>query len=157
MPFSPMITTPSGGIVTSRDARLRKSRIVTDSIRNGVLASLRTSREHGQSNFVNPGLRLIGIGADFDVAPQLRILANVSWLHFDNVAVLATLRNQRLHGSEIGTDFAVGFQYRPLFTQNVVLNASFSTLQPGTTLKELYGYATDARQYSALVNLILTY
>jgi len=127
------------------------------SLRNGVLASLRTSREHGQSNFLNPGLRLIGIGADFDVSPQLRILTNLSWLHFDNVATLATLRNQRLHGSEIGTDVSVGFQYRPLFTQNIVLNASFAALRPGATLKELYGYATDARQYSALVNLILTY
>jgi SH3-like domain-containing protein len=127
------------------------------SIRNGVLASLRTSREHGQSNFLNPGLRLIGIGADFDVSPQVRILANVSRLHFDNVAVLATLRNQRLHGTAIGTDISVGIQYRPLFTQNVILNASFAALRPGAALKELYGYATDARQYSALVNLILTY
>lgn len=127
------------------------------SIRNGVLASLRTSREHGQSNFVNPGLRLIGIGADLDVTPQLRVIGNASRLWFDNLSSLATLRNQRLHSTAIGTDLSIGVQYRPLFIQNIVLNASFAALLPGDGLKELYGNATDARQYSALFNLILTY
>jgi len=127
------------------------------SIRNGVLASLRSSREHGQSNFVNPGLRLAGIGADIDLSPELRLIANINRLYFDRVAVLAVLRNQRLSGSEIGTDMSVGIQYRPLFIQNVVLNASFATLLPGKALKELYGDAVEARQYSALVNLLLTY
>lgn len=127
------------------------------SIRNGVLASLRTSREHGQSNFVNPGLRLAGVGADFDLSPELRLTANVNRLYFDRVAVLAVLRNQRLDYSEIGTDASIGIQYRPLFIQNVVLNASFAMLLPGKALKQLYGDAVDAPQYSALVNLLLTY
>jgi len=39
----------------------------------------------------------------------------------------------------------------------VVLNASVATLLPGKALKELYGNAVDARQYSALFNLVLTY
>ena len=46
------------------------------SMRNGVLASLRSSREHGQSNFTNPGLHLLGVGADFDVTPGLRFISN---------------------------------------------------------------------------------
>ena len=122
-----------------------------------LVASLRTSREHGQSNFVNPGLQLLGVGADFDVSPQLRVIVNANRLWFDNPAVLATLRNQRLNSNDIGTDLSIAVQYRPLFIQNIVLNASFAALVPGTALKELYGNATDARQYSALVNLILTY
>ena len=127
------------------------------SVRNGVLASLRSSREHGQSNFVNPGLRLAGIGADIDLSPELRLIGNLNRLYFDRVAVLAVLRNQRLKTSEIGTDASIGVQYRPLFIQNVVLNASFAMLLPGKALKELYGDAVDARQYSALFNLLLTY
>ena len=31
-----------------------------------LLPSLRSSKEEGQSNFVNPGLTLVGVGADFD-------------------------------------------------------------------------------------------
>ncbi|NBS92880.1 MAG: SH3 domain-containing protein [Betaproteobacteria bacterium] len=38
--------------------------------RNGLLVSLRSSKDQGQSNFVNPGLLLLGMGADFDVKPE---------------------------------------------------------------------------------------
>jgi uncharacterized protein YgiM (DUF1202 family) len=127
------------------------------SMRNGLLANLRTSREHGQSNFTNPGLRLLGIGADFDVTPQVRVITNVNKLAFDNLSSLATLRNQRLSSGDIGYDVSVGIQYRPLFIQNVVLNASLAVLFPGQGLRELYGNALDAKQYSGLINLLLTY
>ena len=127
------------------------------SIRNGVLASLRTSREHGQSNFTNPGIHLFGIGADFDVTPRFRIITNANYLEFDNLSSLATLRQQKLNSTRIGYDLSVGVQYRPYFTQNIVLNASFATLLPLQGLRELYGNAVDSRQYSALFNLLLTF
>ena len=41
--------------------------------RNGVLADLRTSKEHGQSNFNNPGLLLFGVGTDLDLLPEFRL------------------------------------------------------------------------------------
>lgn len=127
------------------------------STRNGVLASLRTSREHGQSNFTNPGLHLFGIGADFDVKPELRILTNVNYLEFDNLSSLATLRNQRLTSTHIGVDVSAGIQYRPLFNQNIVVNASAAALFPGRALRELYGNVADSRQYSVLLNILLAY
>ena len=127
------------------------------SIRNGVLASLRTSREHGQSNFTNPGLHLFGVGADFDITPRLRVIANANYLEFDNLSSLAVLRNQRLSSTKIGYDLSLGIQYRPYFTQNIVLNASIATLEPAQGLRELYGSAVNARQYSALFNLLLTF
>jgi hypothetical protein len=125
--------------------------------RNGVLPSLRTSREHGQSNFTNPGLRLIGIGADVDVSPQIRVIGNISRLAFDNLSSLAQLRNQELRSADIGTDISLGIQYRPLFIQNVVINASAAILRPGPALRELYGNALDGKQYSVLVNMVLTF
>jgi hypothetical protein len=127
------------------------------SIRNGMLGSLRTSREHGQSNFTNPGLRLIGIGADFDVAPQARVIANVNHIAFDDLSSLAALRNQRISSGDIGWDYSIGLQYRPFFTQNVVLNASLAVLRASRGLKEIYGSAVDSTQYSGLVNLVLTF
>ena len=106
-------------------------------MRNGVLASLRTSREHGQSNFVNPGLRLAGIGADLDVTPRLRLIGNLNYLTFDDMAVLAALRNQTFRSKSIGTDISFGLHYRPALTQNVVFNASVAALLPGQGLKDL--------------------
>ncbi len=127
------------------------------SIRNGVLASLRTSREHGQSNFTNPGIHLFGIGADFDMTPRFRIITNANYLEFDNLSSLATLRNQKLSSTSIGYDLSMGLQYRPYFSQNIVLNASYATLLPAKGLRELYGNAVDSRLYSMLFNLLLTF
>jgi hypothetical protein len=127
------------------------------SMRNGVLPSLRSSREFGQSNFTNPGLHLFGIGADFDVKPGLRVISNLNYLEFDNLSSLAVLRNQRFNSTKIGIDASVGVQYRPFFTQNVVVNASIGALFPGKGLRELYGNALDDTQYSALINILLTY
>jgi hypothetical protein len=127
------------------------------SMRNGVLPSLRSSREFGQSNFTNPGLHLVGVGADFDVTPRFRIISNVNYLEFDNLSSLAVLRNQRFSSTRIGTDVSVGVQFRPFFSQNVVLNASIAALYPGKGLKELYGNSVDSTQYSGLINLLLTF
>lgn len=127
------------------------------SMRNGVLPSLRSSREFGQSNFTNPGLHLAGVGADFDIRPGLRVISNVNYLEFDNLSSLAVLRNQQLHSKTIGVDASVGVQYRPYFTQNVIVNASIGALFPGRGLKELYGNALDSVQYSALLNVLLTF
>ena len=124
--------------------------------RNGLLPSLRSSKEQGQSNFVNPGLWLIGVGADFDLKPELRLTANVSHLRFDETAVLGALRNERNPARELGTDFAVGAQWRPFYNQNVIINASFSMLKLGEGMKDLFG---DRKEpfYSGFVNAILTY
>ena len=127
------------------------------SMRNGMLPSLRTSREHGQSNFTNPGLRLLGLGADLDLAPQVRLIGNANHLAFDDLSSLAALRNQRLIDRDIGWDLSLALQYRPLFIQNVVLSASFALLIAGNGLRALYGDAVRSDQYSALVSMVLTF
>jgi hypothetical protein len=123
--------------------------------RNGVLASLRSSKDQGQSNFVNPGLHLWGIGFDADLLPQLRLIGNINHLQFDDTAVLRYLRNQGHISNDIGTDFSLALQYRPYMTQNLVLNASIAWLEPGQGYKDLY--AIGDRPYSFLFNLILTF
>ena len=73
--------------------------------RNGVLPSLRSSKDQGQSNFVNPGLALLGVGADADLLPQLRVIGNLSYLRFVDTTVLGVLRNQAPPAKEIGGTF----------------------------------------------------
>ena len=125
--------------------------------RNGILPSLRSSKDQGQSNFVNPGLRLVGVGADADLTPQVRVLGNISKLDFINTASLAALRNQKITSKDLGIDVSVGVQYRPLMSQNIVLNASAAALVPGRGLKQLYDEDKRGVQYSILANLLLTY
>lgn len=123
--------------------------------RNGILANLHSSKEQGQSNFDNPGVQLLGIGADFDLTPQSRVSTNINELWFANTAVLKAARNQANVGRNIGTDLSVAWIWRPLFTQNIVLRLSGATMLPGRGLKDLYG--NDTKYYTVLGNLIFTY
>ena len=125
--------------------------------RNGVLPSLRSSKDQGQSNFVNPGLALLGIGADADLTPEVRVLGNISKLNFMNTSVLGVLRNQKPPSKDLGIDISMGVQYRPFMSQNVVLNVSAAALLPGKGLKQLYEEDKRGPQYSILMNLLLTY
>ena len=123
---------------------------------NGMLPDLRTSKEQGQSNFDNPGLRLVGLGADFDLTPRSRVSGNVNELWFDNTATLEAARQQANIARNIGTDASIAWIYRPYFTQNIVLRLSGAALRPGDGFKALYG--TDhSYYYSVLANVILTY
>jgi hypothetical protein len=125
--------------------------------RNGLLPSLRSSKEQGQSNFVNPGLTLLGIGADFDITPQLRVIGNISKLDFVDTSSLEVLRNQGSIDTDIGVDISAALQYRPFMSQNIVLNASMAALLPGKGFKQLYNADDGKTQYSVLFNLLMSF
>ena len=123
---------------------------------NSLIPDLRSTKEQGQSNFDNPGLRLIGIGADFDLTPTSRLSGNLNELWFDNTAVLETLRAASPIARSIGTDASIAWIYRPFFTQNIVLRLSGSALFAGEGLKNLYG-TKENKYYAVLANVIFTY
>lgn len=126
--------------------------------RNGLLPSLRSSKEEGQSNFNNPGLLLLGAGADFDVTPALRLSLNANHLWFDETAPLEDLRQQADIASDIGWDLSAAATYRPGFIQNVVLRLSGAALAPGDGFSALYENSErDDLYYSVLFNAVLTY
>jgi len=125
--------------------------------RNAILASLRSSKDEGQSNFVNPGLLLVGAGADADLTPQVRLIGNLSYLRFGDTTVLGVLRNQAAPSREIGWDVSAAVQWRPFMSQNVVFNFSAAALLPGRGLKQLYDEGQRGPQYSVLGNLLLTF
>ncbi|MFT6406803.1 MAG: hypothetical protein ACJAQ6_000213 [Arenicella sp.] len=122
--------------------------------RNSIIPSLRSSKEHGQSNFTNPGVTLIGIGADFDLTPQTRLSFNLNQMWFDETTTLEVARNQSRVRKNIGQDVSAALIWRPLATQNIVLRLSAAVLNPGSGFEDLYG---DGTPYSVLGNLILAY
>ncbi len=124
--------------------------------RNGVLPSLRSSKEQGQSNFINPGLTLVGMGADADLTPQLRLSMNWNYLRFNAVSLLERLRQQAPIASTLGNDLSLALTWRPFMTQNVVFRLSAATLVTGPAFRDLYGRDT-ATPYSVLANLVLMY
>ncbi|MGX7951568.1 hypothetical protein ACWPM1_03285 [Tsuneonella sp. HG249] len=133
-------------------------RAVSVNNRNGVLASLRSSKEEGQSNFNNPGTMLAGAGADFDLTPELRLSTNANHLWFENTSSLEALRNEGSVPKAIGWDLSAAAIWRPKATQNIVARLSAAALLPGAGFKDLFDNAHDNRQYfSVLANVVLSY
>ncbi|MEQ1548836.1 MAG: hypothetical protein ABL918_09355, partial [Chakrabartia sp.] len=126
--------------------------------RNGILNSLRSSKEQGQSNFNNPGTILIGAGADFDVLPSLRLSTNANHLWFENTATLQALRVEGSIPKDIGWDLSVAAIWRPKATQNIVFRLSAAALLPGQGFKDLFTNEPRHGVYSSiLANAIVTF
>ena len=99
---------------------------------------LRSSKDEGQSNFVNPGLLLFNVGADFDITPKLRGVVNASYLRFHHTQVLQQLLFQSNIDDSLGFDYGFGLIYRPPLSDNITITGGISALTPGTGLKAIY-------------------
>jgi hypothetical protein len=133
-------------------------RAVSVNGRNGILNSLRSSKEQGQSNFNNPGTILLGAGADFDLTPALRLSANANHLWFENTAVLQALRNEGSIPKDIGWDLSAAAIWRPQATQNIVFRLSGAALVAGDGFRDLFdNRAGNDAYYSILANAIVSF
>ncbi len=126
--------------------------------RNGILNSLRSSKEQGQSNFNNPGTMLVGVGADFDLTPTFRLSTNANHLWFENTASLQALRNEGSIPKSIGWDVSTAAIWRPKATQNIVFRLSGAIFDPGKGFADLFtNRRGDDRFYSVLANAIVAF
>ena len=133
-------------------------RVISISGRNGLLNSLRSSKDEGQSNFNNPGTVLVGAGGDFDLTPTLRVSANANHLWFANTTVLQTLRNEGSIPRDIGWDLSAAAVWRPKANQNLVFRLSGAMLAPGAGFRDLFDNLNGHRNYySILGNAILSF
>ncbi|MGQ3102000.1 MAG: hypothetical protein ACT6Q5_04620 [Sphingopyxis solisilvae] len=133
-------------------------RVISVNGRNGILNSLRSSKEEGQSNFNNPGTVFVGVGADFDLTPEFRVSANANHLWFENTASLQALRMEGSIPKDIGFDLSVAAIWRPKATQNIVGRLSGAVLLPGKGFKDLFDNKKQNDAYvSILANVILSF
>ena len=123
-------------------------------VRDSLFPDLRSTAAPGESNYENPGLRLVGLGTDFDFSPAVRLSFDADHLWFDQTATLNAILGQRLAGRNIGTDLSFDLFYRPLDSQNVILRLTAARLLAARDTQPLTG--GDA-PFSAFFNLILTY
>jgi hypothetical protein len=84
-----------------------------------------------RSNFLNPGLMLVNGGIDFRLMPQLKLVTNVSYLRFANVATLQALTSAATFpDGTIGIDANAGFKWRPFLNENLFLIGGLGVLKP---------------------------
>jgi hypothetical protein len=137
---------------------------------SSLVPNLRTSKTEGQANFVNPGVYIFGLGAEFDVTPKLRTFLNANYILLAQTDPIQTALLTSNQSREIGEDLSVGFQYRPFLTDNVIVSAGFGVLIPGAGYRDIYGNNganvpgfgpgsgnATAFPYSGLIAITLTY
>jgi hypothetical protein len=105
---------------------------------DSLLPDLRSNKDEGQANFVNPGIFLANIGAEFDLTPKLRGFANVNYLRFERTETLEQILFQSPIHHSIGVDSSFGVRYRPPLTENISLAAGAATLIPDQGLRDIY-------------------
>lgn len=105
---------------------------------DSFLPDLRSSKDEGQSNFVNPGIFLYNAGLDVDVLPTLKFVANTNFMQFDRTESLEFLLQQNGIRRTIGVDSGAGFIYRPFLNDNVIIHAGATDLVPLRGLRDIY-------------------
>jgi hypothetical protein len=112
--------------------------------RLSLIPELSSNKFLGQSNFVNPGIFIAGLGEEWELTPQLKAFANLNYLLFMNTNSIATALLTDTISREIGWDLSFGVEYRPLLTDNLKLNAGMGMLFPGAGFKDIYSASSTA-------------
>jgi hypothetical protein len=119
------------------------------------LVDLQSSQTEGHSNFVNPGLLLMGGAMDFELTPKWRAQIGASYLLFAQTDALETYLQLPDIDREIGTELFFGTSYRPLLTNNIIALVGASVLFPGEGLQRIY--QSSDTLYATSVSLLFTF
>jgi hypothetical protein len=103
-----------------------------------LLPNMRSNKNEGQANFVNPGIFLVNAGTDIDITPKLKGFINFNYLRFMSTEPLEFVLFQSPIRHNIGEDLGVGVTYRPPLTENIILTGGASMLQPGQGFRDIY-------------------
>ena len=139
--------------------------------RDSLVPNFRTSKAEGQSNFVNPGVAIVGYGFDGDLAPKLKVFVNANYIWTLETEPIRQVLFTNHASNELGADCSIGLQWRPLLTENVIVSAGVGFFVPGAGYEDIYrantnpvfGYPQDEVGkvddflYSGLFTLTLTY
>lgn len=139
--------------------------------RFSLLPNLRTSKTQGQSNFVNPGLFIFGVGSDIEVTPRLRAFLSANYIRFVTTEPIKLALHTDKADEEFGIDIGIGCQWRPLLKDNVIVSLGCGFLIPGSGFDDIYrntdpavpGYSgggdskVESLLYSAVAAVTFTY
>ena len=103
-----------------------------------LLPSLRTNKDEGQPNFVNPGIFLVNGAVDVELTPRLRGFATASHLRFLKTAQMEALLFQEKVRPAIGFEYGGGATYRPPLSDNIVIVGGVEAMRLGQGLRDIY-------------------
>lgn len=123
--------------------------------RGSLFTSLRSSKDEGQPNYVNPGVIIVSPGLDMELTPRLKAVVTANYIRFDKTESIEAILFQGKISKELGTDISLGLKYRPFITNNVVLVGGAAAFLPGQGFKDIY--ESGQTLYHVFTNLILQF
>jgi hypothetical protein len=106
--------------------------------RDSLVVDFRTSKSEGQSNFVNPGVFIVGYGLEAAITPKLRGVMNVNYVRTVDTATTELVLSTNHASNDFALDCSAGFQWRPLLTENIIVTAGAGFLIPRWGYKDIY-------------------
>ena len=124
--------------------------------RFSLVPNLRTDKNEGQSNFVNPGVQIANAGYDAELTQYLTAKLNYNYVRFDQAAPMESLLHVQHLGRELGHDCSLGMIYRPWLNNQVIISGGVSGFVPvtGGAFSKIYGNST---LFAGFLNLIVRY
>ena len=111
--------------------------------RDSLVPNLRPSKTEGQSNFVNPGVAIVGLGTDIDVTPKLKVFGNANYIWINETEPIELALQTNKSRTELGLDLSLGFKYRPFLTEQVIVSAGLGVFMPGAGYRDIYRRSTE--------------
>lgn len=123
--------------------------------RGSLLPTLRSSKDEGQPNYVNPGVQLATVGLDVEVTPRLKAIFTGNYIRMDATEpVEAILFQDNVH-KDLGTDLSAGFRYRPFLSNNWIIVGGAAAFIPGKGFEDIY--ESGKTLYHVFTNVILQF
>jgi hypothetical protein len=109
---------------------------------NSIVPDLRSSKTQGQTNFVNPGLLMFNVGATAELMQELRAIFNVNYVRFHETEALELLLKQPDIRRDVGVDVSLGFEWRPLLINNIIVKPFAAMFYPVGGFKDIFQAST---------------
>lgn len=123
--------------------------------RGSLLPTLRSSKDEGQPNYVNPGVQLLTAGLDVDVTPRLKAIFTANYIRLDATEPVEAILFQDNISKNLGADLSAGFKYRPFLSNNWVIVGGLAGFFPGKGFEDIY--ENDKPLYHLFTNVILQF
>ncbi len=123
--------------------------------RGSLLPDLKSSKDEGQPNFVNPGVQLVTAGVDIDVTPRLKALLTANYIRLDTTKPIEALLFQDNISRTLGEDLSLGVRFRPFLNNNVVVVGGAAAFFPSRGFREIYEHQHTL--YHVFTNVVLTF
>ena len=87
---------------------------------------------------------ILGVGTDADLTPKLRLFCNLNYIWIPATETIKLALQTNKVDNQLGLDASIGFKYRPLLNDNIIISAGVGFFFPSQGYKDIYETNADS-------------